>query len=133
MQMTAIKPFQDFPSTTPTEEYFEFKTKIHNRLLDVLDFSLIDKLDSQALKPRIRNLLEKILRENLDTFPLNLSEREMILTELEDEVLGLGPLEPLLKDPTISDILVNTYNKVYVERFGDWKPRIQGSRTMLTC
>ena len=118
MQMTAIKPFQDFPSTTPTEEYFEFKTKIHNRLLDVLDFSLIDKLDSQALKPRIRNLLEKILRENLDTFPLNLSEREKILTELEDEVLGLGPLEPLLKDPTISDILVNTYNKVYVERFG---------------
>ncbi len=118
MQMTAIKPFQDFPSTKPTEEYFEFKTKIHNRLLDVLDFSLIDKLDSQALKPRIRILLEKIIRENLETFPLNLSERDKILTELEDEVLGLGPLEPLLKDPTISDILVNTYNQVYVERFG---------------
>ena len=116
--MRTTIPLQDFPSTKPTEEYFEFKTKIHNLLLDVLDFSLIDKLDRQALLPRIRNLLEKILRENLDTFPLNLSEREKILIELEHEVLGLGPLEPLLKDPTVSDILVNTYNQVYVERFG---------------
>jgi len=116
--MSLTNQFQGSMSKNFPEEYFEFKTKIHNRLLDVIDFSLIDKLDSRTLRSRIRSLLDKILRENPDTLPLNLSEKEKILTELEDEVLGLGPLELLLKDPTISDILVNTYNQVYVERFG---------------
>jgi pilus assembly protein CpaF len=118
MQMSLTNQFLVSISKNLPEEYYEFKAKIHNRLLDILDFSLIDKLDSHTLRSRIRGLLEKILRENPDTLPLNLSEREKVLTELEDEVLGLGPLEPLLKDPTISDILVNTYNQVYVERFG---------------
>jgi pilus assembly protein CpaF len=100
------------------EEYFEFKSRIHDRLLDLIDLTLIDKLDRETLSAKIRQVVEKILREKSFTLPLNLAEREKVFTEILDEVLGLGPLEPLLKDPTVSDILVNTYRTVYVERFG---------------
>jgi pilus assembly protein CpaF len=58
------------------------------------------------------------LTEEGFNLPLNLAEREMLFKEIENEVLGLGPLEPFLQDPTVSDILVNTYNQIYVERFG---------------
>ncbi|MBL7204718.1 MAG: CpaF family protein [Desulfobacteraceae bacterium] len=100
------------------DEYFELKAKIHDRLLDIIDLSLIDKLDRDALRSNIRELAEKIMSEDQGYLPLNLAERVKVLTEIEDEVLGLGPLEPLLKDPTISDILVNSYNQIYLERFG---------------
>ena len=62
--------------------------------------------------------MEKILREDMTAIPLNSIETELLITEIQDEVMGLGPLEPLLQDPTVSDILVNTYEKIYVERFG---------------
>jgi len=100
------------------DEYFEFKARIHDRLLDLIDLSLIDKLDRETLNSKIRQVVEKILREKSFALPLNLAEREKIFTEILDEVLGLGPLEPLLKDPTVSDILVNAYRNVYVERSG---------------
>jgi pilus assembly protein CpaF len=100
------------------DEYFEFKARIHDRLLDLIDLSLIDKLDRETLSSKIRQVVEKILREKSFALPLNLAEREKIFSEILDEVLGLGPLEPLLKDPTVSDILVNTYRNVYVERSG---------------
>ncbi|WP_051184561.1 CpaF family protein [Desulfatiglans anilini] len=103
------------------DEYFNFRSKVHDRLLDTLDFSVFDRLDPETLRSRIRSLLEKILKENSE-LPLNLTEREKVLSELEDEVLGLGLLEPMLKDPTVSDILVNAYNQVYVERFGKLEP-----------
>ena len=100
------------------DEYFEFKAKIHNRLLDSIDLGIIDTLDRQALSYQIRQLVEKILKEEKFSLPLNLGEREAIFTEIVDEVLGLGPIEPFLKDPTISDILINSYKQIYVERFG---------------
>lgn len=100
------------------DEYFEFKAKIHEKLLDIIDLSVIDKLDREALGYKIRSVVEKILHEESANLPLNLAEREKIFSEIMDEVLGLGPLEPLLKDPTVSDILVNNYKQVYVERFG---------------
>jgi pilus assembly protein CpaF len=100
------------------EEYFEFKARIHDRLLDLIDLSMIDKLDQETLSQQIRQVVEKILREEPFKLPLNLEEREKIFSEIIDEVLGLGPLEPLLKDPTLSDILVNTYRNIYVERYG---------------
>jgi pilus assembly protein CpaF len=103
---------------TPGDEYFEFKTRIHDRLLDIIDLSLIDTLDLDTLHSQIRMIVEKIMQEDRDKLPLNLTEREKIFQEIQDEVLGLGPLEPFLKDPTVSDILVNTYKKIYVERFG---------------
>jgi hypothetical protein len=106
----------------PSEEYFEFKAQIHDRLLDLIDLSLLDKLDRETLTVQIRRVVEKILREETFKLPLNLEEREKIFTEIIDEVLGLGPLEPLLKDPTISDILVNTYKSIYLERYGKLEP-----------
>jgi pilus assembly protein CpaF len=101
-----------------TNEYFELKTRIHDRLLDLMDLSLIDSIERDFLKQEIRKLVERILLEEKDTFPLNYSEREKLFREIQDEVLGLGPLEPFMQDPTISDILVNTYRQMYVERFG---------------
>jgi pilus assembly protein CpaF len=100
------------------EEYFEFKSKIHDRLLDLVDLSILERVEPDMLKPELRAVVDKILREDLDAIPLNAAEKEKLFSEILDEVLGFGPLEPLLQDPTVSDILVNTYRQVYVERFG---------------
>ncbi len=105
-----------------SDEYFEFKSIIHDRLLNLLDLSLIDKLDRETVSAQIRQVVDKILREESFSLPLNLSEREKFFTEIVDEVLGLGPLEPFLKDDSVSDILVNTYNSIYVERYGKLEP-----------
>ncbi len=101
-----------------TKEYYELKTKIHDRLLDLIDLSLIDSLDEPTLKQEIKKVVEKILLEDTNNVPLNYNERERLFGEIQDEVLGLGPIEPLMKDPSVSDILVNTHKQIYVERFG---------------
>ena len=100
------------------DEYFEFKSVIHDRLLNTMDLSIIDKFDRETLSAQIRQVVEKILREETLSLPLNMNEREKFLSEIIDEVLGLGPLEPFLKDHSVSDILVNTYNSIFVERYG---------------
>jgi pilus assembly protein CpaF len=99
-------------------EYFELKTRIHGKLLDLIDLSMIDALEEDALRGELRRLVQGILLEEQNSVPLNSSERERIIAEIQDEVIGLGPLEPLMKDPTISDILVNTYKHIYIERRG---------------
>ncbi len=104
-----------------TSVYYELKTKIHNNLLTTMDLGLLDKTDKDVVKGSIKNLTEKFLTEER-TIPLNFSEREKLIQEIQDEVLGLGPLEPFMKDPTVSDILVNGYNQIYVERFGKLEP-----------
>jgi len=101
-----------------TDEYFELKTRIHDRLLDLIDLSVIETLSPDALKSQIRILVERILGEGDIRVAINLSERARLFTEIQDEIMGLGPLEPFLKDPSVSDILVNTYNQIYVEKFG---------------
>ena len=103
---------------TLTDEYFELKSKIHDRLLDLVDLSKLDRMDPSILKPELRKVVDKILQDEHRSVPLNAGERERLHGEILDEVLGFGPLEPLLQDPTVSDILVNTYRHVYVERFG---------------
>ena len=123
MEPTTINPIP-----LPTEKkklpqaYFDLKSRIHHRLLDMVDLSIMENMEKNILKAHIRQVVEKILHEESGNLPLNLSEREKIFSEVLDEVLGLGPLETLLKDPTVSDILVNTYNRVYVERFGKIEP-----------
>lgn len=104
------------------EEYFDFKSRIHDRMLDLLDLSMLDRVDPDMLKPELRAVVDKILREDPSAIPLNAQEKAKLLAEILDEVLGFGPLEPLLQDPTVSDILVNTYRQVYVERFGRLEP-----------
>ncbi len=103
---------------TTSNEYFELKTRIHDRLLDLMDLTVIDSLDQTILRQEIRKLVERILQEEKNVYPLNMRERDKLVSEIQDEVLGLGPLEPLLQDPTISDVLVNTYKQVYIERLG---------------
>ena len=101
-----------------TKEYYELKTRIHDRLLNLIDLSLIDSLDEAMLRQEIRRLVERILLEDKGSIPLNYNERERLFKEIQYEVMGLGPLEPFLQDPTVSDILVNTHKQIYVERFG---------------
>jgi len=106
------------------EEYFDLKARIHDRLLDMIDFRVMEKMEEHLLHQHIRALVEKILKENgnRDSIPLNLAERERLFDEIRDEVLGLGPLEPFLQDPTVSDILVNSYKQIYLEKFGKIEP-----------
>ena len=104
------------------EEYFELKSKIHDRLLDLMDLSLLETLDRNAIRSEIRGLLESVLKEEAKGLPLNFNERERLFAEIEDEVLGLGPLEPFLQDPKVCDILVNTYKQIYVEKSGRLEP-----------
>ncbi len=99
-------------------QYNELKTKVHGRLIDLLDLSIIDSLDGEFLKREIRRVTEGILAEDGFTIPLNSQEREQFFGEIQDEVLGLGPIEPFMHDPAVTDILVNTYRQVYVERSG---------------
>ena len=108
-----------------TDEYNELKSKVHDRLVDMLDLSLIDSLDRHLLKQEIRRLTERILAEESTATPLNYEEREQFQEEIFNEVLGLGPIEPFMHDPTVSDILVNTYRQVYIERYG----KLQLTRT----
>lgn len=106
-----------------TNEYYELKTRIHDRLIDLVDLSLFDSFDEPRLRQEIRKLIERILSEDKqNAIPLNHNERERLFREIQDEVLGLGPLEPFMRDPTISDILVNTYQQIYVERYGKLEP-----------
>jgi len=103
---------------SPTKEYYELKTRIHDRLLDTVDLTLLDSIDKHTLRQEIGRLVERILHSEKNVVPLNLRERERLIMEIQDEVLGLGPLEPLLQDPDVSDILVNTHRQVYIEKFG---------------
>jgi len=105
-----------------TNEYFELKTKIHDRLIDLIDLSLLGSIDETLLRQEIRRLVERILSEDKNTIPLNFNEKEMLYKEIQNEVMGLGPLEPFMQDPSVSDILVNTYKQIYVERFGKLEP-----------
>jgi len=101
-----------------TKEYYELKTRIHDRMLSLIDLSLLDSLDEAMTRQEIRRLVERILAEDKNSIPLNYNERERLFKEIQYEVMGLGPLEPFLQDPTVSDILVNTHKQIYVERFG---------------
>jgi pilus assembly protein CpaF len=118
-EKTGVKTIseREFKKHIP-EEYFELKNKIHDRLLDLIDLTVIERLEHNTIKSQIRKLVESILREDGHGIPLNSVEIELLITEIQNEVLGLGPIEPFIQDPSVSDILVNTYNQIYVERYG---------------
>lgn len=101
-----------------TNEYNELKAKVHDRLIDILDLSLIDTVEEETLKREIRRAIEGILNEKAFNIALNYQEKEQFCREVEDEVLGLGPIEPFMHDPTVTDVLINTHSRVYVERYG---------------
>ena len=100
------------------DHYFEVKTRIHDRLIDMIDLSLLDKLSESDMRTEIAKVAEGLLWEEFQNAPLNMAERKQMLSEIQDEVIGLGPLEPFIKDPTVNDILVNGHKQIYVERAG---------------
>src|SRR5512134_1339982 len=101
---------------TPRPQYIELKANVHRKLLNRLNLEALASAERPRAEAEIRSLLFDLIAE--ESIPLNMTERELILGDIIDEVFGLGPLEPLLRDPGISDILVNTYRQVYVERGG---------------
>jgi pilus assembly protein CpaF len=105
------------PSTDPSGQAFhELKTRLHQTVIDSLDLKTLEKLPLEAVRDQLRSVVGQLLaRANV---PLNQVERDQMVQDLLDELTGLGPLEPLLRDGSISDILVNTYSTVYVERSG---------------
>src|SRR3954467_6552231 len=98
------------------KSFEDLKRHIHSKLVEKLDFTRVKDLNSDALRRDIRRVIEHLC--DTENPLLNRMEREKLIEEVLDETLGFGPLEPLLKDPTISDILVNGPKKVYVERRG---------------
>src|SRR6476619_5687727 len=100
----------------PRQQYLDLKAGVHRKLLNRLNLEALAQSDRARAESEIRTLLSELLVE--ENTPLSLGERETLFVELIDDVFGLGPLEPLLRAPTISDILVNTYKNVFVERGG---------------
>ncbi len=97
-------------------EYQELKFTIHRKLLDRINLEALSSLAGERARAEIRIAVAKLVDE--ERTPLSLAEKERVIEEVLDEVFGLGPLEPLLRDPTISDILVTTPKLVYIERGG---------------
>ena len=100
----------------PRQQYLDLRATVHRKLLNRLNLEALAQSDRSRAESEIRALLSQLLAE--ESAPLNLSERETLYIEVLDDVFGLGPLEPLLRDPGISDILVNTCQHVFVERNG---------------
>src|SRR5450631_1280433 len=97
-------------------EYQQVKADLHRKILDRLDLEKLGRTPTAAAREEVLQVIRSTV--NSEAVPLSFAERERLSREILDEIFGLGPLEQLLKDPTISDILVNRYNKVYVERAG---------------
>jgi len=92
------------------------KSAIHRKLIQKLNLDRLNEIKREDVRREVGPILEAILAA--ESTPMNLQERERLAQEVLDEVFGLGPLEPLLADPSVSDILVNTYKQVYIERRG---------------
>src|SRR5947209_2582803 len=101
---------------TSSKNFDELKRLIHSKLVDKLDLSRVSDLTGDTLRREIRLVVERLC--DTENPLLNRMERERLIDEVLDETFGFGPLELLLKDPTISDILVNGPHKIYVERRG---------------
>src|SRR5262249_12083322 len=102
--------------TRTADRYFELKSEIHRKLIGVLNLERVSSVPKDRVRAEIGRVVERLLED--ERVPMTTAEQNKIIEEVLDEVLGLGPLEPLLKEPSISDILVNGYNKVYIERNG---------------
>ncbi|NWG91255.1 MAG: CpaF family protein [Parvularculaceae bacterium] len=99
-----------------TQDYLDLKVRLHQKLIEEINLSVLDRVDRGDLKHEIGGAVARLLAD--EDKPLNTQERERITDELVDELMGYGPLEPLLKDDSVNDILVNTPHQVYVERRG---------------
>lgn len=110
----------DVSASQPGEQHTELKVALHQQLLDLINLPALEKMSREQIEDEVGD----IIREQLagQRFALNHGERSQLVSDVLDELLGLGPLEPLLKDPSITDILVNGHRSVFVERFGVLEP-----------
>jgi len=107
---------------TRHHEYQEIKSRVHQELLSRLNLERLSKMSRADAEPELRNLIVSMLDREGATTPLRLYERETLLGDVLNELFGLGPLEVLLHDPSVSDILVNRFDQIYVEREGRLEP-----------
>src|SRR5258706_644934 len=108
--------FRAMQATNPDVILQDLRLRIHRRLIDTLDLTKLSNLEMERVRVEIRRILEDMV--NAEAIPLSRADRDRLVMEVQHEVFGLGPLETLMKDPEISDILVNSSSQVYVERYG---------------
>ena len=102
------------------DKHTDLKVELHQKLLDLINLQALDQMSREQIEAEVGDIVrEQLAKQNQ---ALNNAERKQLVGDVLDELLGLGPLEPLLKDPTITDILVNGYARVLVERFGVLEP-----------
>ncbi|HJT67359.1 MAG TPA: CpaF family protein [Pyrinomonadaceae bacterium] len=101
---------------TGQHSFQEMKARLHRTLINRMDLTKLQTLTSEQVHAEVSRLAESVLAQ--EAMPLSVSERERLVSDVQHELFGLGPLEPLLADPTISDILVNKHDKIYIERRG---------------
>ncbi|MBI4889327.1 MAG: CpaF family protein [Acidobacteria bacterium] len=104
------------PASRGVDRTFELKGEIHRKLLGVLNLDRVSSIPKDRIRAEIGRVVERLIED--ERVPMTTAEQNRLVEEVLDEVLGLGPLETLLKDPSISDILVNRFDKVYIERGG---------------
>ena len=113
-QIATLAPVTPVPAPGP--DFLDLKVRLHQSLLDEINLSVIERMPKEQFVSEVGDIIRELLVN--ETTPLNERERKQIVKDVLDEVMGLGPLEPLLREDTIDDILVNTFDKVYVERNG---------------
>src|SRR5215470_10332108 len=101
---------------TGQHSFQEMKARLHRTLINRMDLTKLQQLTQEQVHAEVSRLAEAVLAQ--EAMPLSVSERERLVNDVQHELFGLGPLEPLLKDPTISDILVNSHKTIYIERRG---------------
>lgn len=107
---------QTDPNLSKLDIYQSLKGRIHRKLIELMDLSNINLIDKDVLKREIGAAVEALIEK--EGIPLSRVEKESLIVDIQHETFGLGPIEPLLSDPEISDILVNRYNKVFIEKSG---------------
>ena len=114
-----VAPVSPAPRSIPEQAAFDLldaKLRVHAKLIDELDLSALDKLDDDTMRRRVRGIISEIIRK--EEMALSAAEEASFADAVMDEMTGLGPIEPLLKDDSIADILINGCNQVYIERGG---------------
>jgi pilus assembly protein CpaF len=114
------RPSRPREDAKPSMDMVELKVRLHQQLIDIMNLSAIEKMERDQFTREVGDLVRELLSR--ERTPLNHSEKARLTQDILDELLGLGPLEPLLKDPTIGDILVNTHKQVMIERKGRLEP-----------
>ena len=110
------------PPLARQDPYQDVKTRIHTQLLNRLNLERLSQIKREDAEPEIRSVIGSLLEKEAEKTPLSLQERESIVIDVLNELFGLGPLEALLADPDISDILVNRFDRIYIEKHGLLEP-----------